>query len=369
MFSRSYWFSALQVIAITVVLADTTSVLYADPDQAQTEGFVGNYCGLYAWMAASKVLGQSVNPEVLLDEGVVDSPKGSSAAAILRAAENQGLSAWPFKHGSEDMLQASSPPILLLLRGRSDSGIDYHHWVTWLGPSTEQDVRWFDPDDGLRDGSISELVARWTGVGVALGRSENAPNELAIRMAGLCRPTAILATTLLGHLLLRRLMKSTALGREPTSAFTLWVLTCCLCGWIYAMVTTTGLLNDAQAARLVQTMHGSSFARLLDLGEFSRLVTEEALIIDARYPADYAEGHVPGAINVPVSWSTEQVDEWANGLTESVRQDTEVVVYCQSIGCGYDEIVAARLYSAGFRRIALFPPGWIVWKEALDAGP
>lgn len=53
------------------------------------------------------------------------------------------------------------------------------------------------------------------------------------------------------------------------------------------------------------------------------LVEEGARLIDVRTPAEFAAGHVPGAVNVPL-------DEVPNRLGEFGPVDAPVVLYCQS---------------------------------------
>jgi phage shock protein E len=60
-------------------------------------------------------------------------------------------------------------------------------------------------------------------------------------------------------------------------------------------------------------------------GEARRLVTEEhATLLDVRTPGEFAEGHVDGAINVPL--------QALPAGAASVDRDRPVVVYCQSGG-------------------------------------
>ncbi len=47
-------------------------------------------------------------------------------------------------------------------------------------------------------------------------------------------------------------------------------------------------------------------------------------IIDVREPAEYAESHVEGAVNIPLGDLIKRIDE--------VPKDEEVVVYCRSGG-------------------------------------
>ena len=51
--------------------------------------------------------------------------------------------------------------------------------------------------------------------------------------------------------------------------------------------------------------------------------TEGAVLLDVRTPMEYAQGHIPGSINVPL-----QAIEKAGEIIES--KDTPVFVYCYS---------------------------------------
>ena len=69
------------------------------------------------------------------------------------------------------------------------------------------------------------------------------------------------------------------------------------------------------------------------------LVQAGARLVDVRTPAEFASGHLPGAINIPVQ-------ELADRLGELQPKDTPVVLYCRS---GRRSSSAARtLKSAGF---------------------
>ena len=53
-------------------------------------------------------------------------------------------------------------------------------------------------------------------------------------------------------------------------------------------------------------------------------ITHEALIVDVRTPEEFADGHYPGAINIP----HETILEGLNQL--GVTADTSVILYCRS---------------------------------------
>jgi len=65
-------------------------------------------------------------------------------------------------------------------------------------------------------------------------------------------------------------------------------------------------------------------------------------VLDVRTPQEYAEGHVPGAVNVPQ-------DQLASRLAE-VPKDKDVVIYCRS---GRRSALAADVLAAnGYSRLS-----------------
>ncbi|WP_337843819.1 rhodanese-like domain-containing protein [Thermus sp.] len=55
---------------------------------------------------------------------------------------------------------------------------------------------------------------------------------------------------------------------------------------------------------------------------FYQAAAQGALIVDVRTPMEFAQGHVPGAVNLPV----EEVSRWAKDLPK----DRPVYLYCRS---------------------------------------
>jgi len=67
------------------------------------------------------------------------------------------------------------------------------------------------------------------------------------------------------------------------------------------------------------------------------------LILDVRSPKEYAEGHIPGAINIPH-------DQLGSRLAEiGSHKDKDVVLYCGS--GGRVSIAANTLQAAGFSKL------------------
>lgn len=80
------------------------------------------------------------------------------------------------------------------------------------------------------------------------------------------------------------------------------------------------------------------------------------VILDVRSPEEYAEGHIPGAINVPYDQIGAQI-----GFLEHYRE-RGLVVYCRT---GRRAGVAEDLLSqAGFERIWDLEGHMVAWQEA-----
>lgn len=78
-------------------------------------------------------------------------------------------------------------------------------------------------------------------------------------------------------------------------------------------------------------------------------------VLDVRPPEEYAAGHVPGAINIPLNELEKRLDE--------LGQDKEVVAYCRGPHCvlAYDAV--ARLRDKGMKARRL-EDGYPEWKTA-----
>lgn len=98
-----------------------------------------------------------------------------------------------------------------------------------------------------------------------------------------------------------------------------------------------------------------------------QLGTAEApLILDVRSEAEYASGHVPGAVNIPHRMIASRLAEIADFKT------LLVVVYCEvGVRAGVAE---SRLEQAGFQQIRLLDGHMERWRRAdlpiaIDAPP
>ncbi len=78
-------------------------------------------------------------------------------------------------------------------------------------------------------------------------------------------------------------------------------------------------------------------------------------VLDVRPPEEYAAGHLPGAVNVPLAQLEEHLDE--------LDQDHEVVAYCRGPHCILAYEAVARLREHGFTAHRL-EDGFPEWRLA-----
>lgn len=84
---------------------------------------------------------------------------------------------------------------------------------------------------------------------------------------------------------------------------------------------------------------------------------EEFVLVDVLSEDHFAEGHLPGAINIPL-------DTIAEEATEQLDRDQEIVVYCASESCQASPKAAKKLEAMGFKNVRDYEPGLKGWKES-----
>jgi len=90
----------------------------------------------------------------------------------------------------------------------------------------------------------------------------------------------------------------------------------------------------------------------IDVEGLERRSQEDAVVLDVREPEEYAQGHVPGAINLPQA-------ELASRL-EELPHDRTLLTMCRS---GSRSLRAAQfLKQVGFNRVASVKGGTEAWR-------
>ena len=81
---------------------------------------------------------------------------------------------------------------------------------------------------------------------------------------------------------------------------------------------------------------------------------KEYFVLDVRSPEDFAKGHIPGALSIPL------MD--LPGKLSTLPKDKTIVTYCGNITCALAPKAALKLAQAGFKVMELFG-GFATWTE------
>lgn len=83
------------------------------------------------------------------------------------------------------------------------------------------------------------------------------------------------------------------------------------------------------------------------------------IILDARFPEDFVQGHIPGAKNLPYY----EFAEKASPVLKKIPVDREIITYCEGLECSNAEDLAFLLKEKGYTKVKVFEGGWEEWKE------
>ncbi len=83
---------------------------------------------------------------------------------------------------------------------------------------------------------------------------------------------------------------------------------------------------------------------------------EEIFVLDVRRPAEFAAGHIEGALNIPVHELAKRIEELPGDV------DTVIVVYCQ--GGTRSMFATSALLVLGYRTVYNMVGGFAAWLNA-----
>ena len=85
---------------------------------------------------------------------------------------------------------------------------------------------------------------------------------------------------------------------------------------------------------------------------------DEALFVDARSQNDYDNGHIPGAVSLPVGRFEERIESFLNRYPA----EQPIVTYCSGRTCEDSHNLAQFLSDVGFTNVRVFIDGFPGWE-------
>lgn len=111
-------------------------------------------------------------------------------------------------------------------------------------------------------------------------------------------------------------------------------------------------------ARKVEDVVRKGFAVVAPDEARALLMKRSHLFVDARDPAEFAEGHIPGALLVPEEAMLTGLEAAVAGLDKAAP----MVVYCGNLACPKSKDLAKALEQIGFTAVSVMPEGFEGWK-------
>ena len=113
----------------------------------------------------------------------------------------------------------------------------------------------------------------------------------------------------------------------------------------------------AAKAEPAQSGNGGHAISIIEIDAARQLCDSgSAFFIDSRPPGIYADGHIPGAVNI----TGQTLDEHMTELMESVEY-RDIVVYCADNECPEAMDFAHVLVENGIGPVSVFAGGWDQW--------
>ncbi len=334
-------------------------------DLSHQQARANSTCGIYSLAGALKVLDVHFRLQNLVDSKYLSNRKGSSIEEICRAAKDFGVYAYPLKKLTLQSLKQSTTPMILHLN-RSHYQTTSRHWVLFVGESESGQAMILDPPYPLENVEYADLLADWDGVAIAISKE---PQSASLRFLTQIGQKWGLVVVVLGLLIskpyLVTLFQDVQLRVLAQMGF-LVLLTSAI-AYSYHFTSITGFFKNPSTIGAVVKYHFAASLNRVDVSEVAEIVanSEEyphVALIDARSRAAFLHQTIPGSINVPVNLRATELSKAVDYLKNRKR----IIVFCQSVGCNWDEQIAKHFVFSGFQKVEIFEGGINEWNQFIN---
>jgi len=140
------------------------------------------------------------------------------------------------------------------------------------------------------------------------------------------------------------------------------------CGVLIGLSLHHQLVLDAFSGQLSAPSRPDAVTSSIDrlpvpvlLADVRQLTVEKGgVLVDARNPELFAEGHLPGAISLPLA----DVDTSLSQFLQKVELNRPLLIYCNGYGCPDSYDLALRLVKSGYLDVRVFEGGYPEWRDA-----
>lgn len=301
----------------------------------------GWYCGLYCVFQAARMAGREIDLDQLVRPERVSGRFGSSASDLLECLREFGVGHTFAPTASYTDVCLLGTPTILLVKSSPEAPAATH-WVLVLS-ATRSSAEVYDPSAGVMRMSAGELQSVWGGPAILLHGSD----EGAAVQAGRAVTRAVVFCGLAGL----ALWLVRGFARRGRAAVGLVAASVALSVAWHAgdpagfawNGRTVRIMNEVRHPRPVENLSPADYAA----------APSAFAVIDVRSPSQFEDGHLPGAINLPIMASY-----WRNRVRlAAVPEDAQVVLYCNSAECSWAATMAKSSLFSRYRAVRVLEEG------------
>jgi rhodanese-related sulfurtransferase len=321
-------------------------------------------CGIYAAFGAMRSLGVDVQLHTLQRPEYLGS-LGSTIEQLLAVFRDNHVAGKAFQ-GLTAFDVANAPgPTILNVSVRAEER-EFNHWVLCLGVHPGGGFRIVDWSSKYHPAetrwSEAKLLSRWNGIGIVVTRTPVNPFEVT----GM-RMLVGFTVAVVGFVLIR-FFSSTPLYSAIERCGVAWHMAF-LVG--LAAILSIGLHVGASSGFVWNCKYVQQVAVRFRTAKFSEIGLDDVQtslaggstqFVDARLAGDFADGSLPGAVNVPVDWP--DVEELVSKL--GLQESKQTIVFCANPECTWSHVVGRRLESEGFSDVKVYPGGWAEYSPSVE---
>ena len=303
------------------------------------------YCGLYSFIAAANAVDLDVDCAQVFTGSYISNPSGSNSEDLIRLATDFKLVGSLVHDIDREALRSIEDPVILQLWNENSTGEDNYHWVTYLGTRIDG-LHIYDSSIGELVMSDSELARSWTGNGVVISRNRIGCTLIQagsrIRSFLWAVPPFIFACVVV---FVSKFAGKWSLISEPGMIAHMVAIVAFIISW-----SCVAACIDRDRLKMDDWIRSSACWRSSDVScGFVRDIPLATVIVDCRTPFDYSQGHICGAVNIPISTSYRELVR----ICREYDTSQGVLVYCQRAECGWAELMCGRMACLGVKAEAL----------------
>lgn len=340
----SYFHPSSLLFTVTFLMTCvSSSALSRSNEETDTEGGIaGQYCGLYSVSRLATFFGKDIRVREYANSRFVSQPAGSTAEDLVAILEANEIRARKMGNLSGLELMISRTPWIANVR-QSPIDKEFQHWVC-VHPSQNGVTVYDGPSPGI-ELSLSEFLAVWNGFAIV-------PEDISwVIWVKFLRLALVILCVLFVAGVHNRIRKTVS------ATISVLAITCFVFLVFFLLSAFWG--HHRSATEIATAPWETYDLHAVDLPELISAKNAGSKLIDARFSSDFRAGTIANALNVPINASYASTAR----IVKTIQKEEPIIVFCQSRRCGFDEIVARRLVSMGYKNVLVAKEGWVEYQD------